>query len=95
MSVTKGGTQASNYLDANGNWVWNLQISNSSPIPNGSSPLASELGFTSSTALQGATNLSTGAGVNFDTNNPGSVIFGWETLDPTANNKPTGLQTNT
>lgn len=99
ISVTKGGTTGSNYLDASGNWVWNVQISNSSPLPNSptGSPLAAELGFTTSTTLVSAANLSTGAGNNFDTANPGKKIFGWEansasTSNPAAN--ADGLQSN-
>lgn len=79
VSAAKGGTNANSYLDANGNWVWNIQISNTNPVPTGSSPLAAELGFTASgSALVGASNLSTGAGDDFDTVNPGKKIFGWE-----------------
>lgn len=100
LGVTKGGTVGNAYLNAAGNWVWNVQISNSSPVPTGSSPLAAELGFTASgTALMGASNLSTGANDDFDTANPGTIIFGWENTvdtDPGAgtNFRPTGLQSN-
>jgi hypothetical protein len=30
----------------------------------------------------------------FDTSNPGTVIFGWETLYPDANNHPEGIEAN-
>ncbi len=93
VSVVPGGTVSSNRLDASGNWVWNIQISNTNPVPTGSSPLAAELGFTSSNTLGGATVLN-GAS-NFDTANPGKKIFGWEpnsasTSNPAANSD--GLQ---
>jgi len=94
LSVVKGGTQATSYLNANGDWVWNIQISNSNPVPTGSSPLAAELGFSTSTALKSATNLSTGAGVDFDTVNPGKKIFTWELPGTGTNNNPEGIQTN-
>jgi hypothetical protein len=100
VGVVKAGTQASNYLDANGNWVWNVQISNTDPVPNGSASLSTELGVTASgSALVSSSNLSTGADDDFDDDNPGAVIFGWETLtdtDPGAgvNMQAVGLQTN-
>jgi hypothetical protein len=108
MQVVAGGNQASGHLNTAGNWVWKVQIAPSNPIPTGSSPLAAELGFRETNAnseLLGATNLSTGAGDDFDTANPGADIFAtgadldWEDhidVDPGAavNMKPTGLQTN-
>jgi hypothetical protein len=97
LSVTTGGNQSSNYLNTAGELVWNVQIAPTDPIPTGSSPLAAELGFTVSanTTLAGASNLSTGAGDDFDTNNPGTSIFGWEATGGAATNgKPEGLQTN-
>ena len=89
VTITSGG------LNAAGQWVWNVQISSSVA----SSPLAAELGFTlTGSGLTSAAK--TNAVTNFDTDNPGTVIFGWEALtdiDPGAgvNNKPVGLQTNT
>jgi hypothetical protein len=98
LSAAKGGSQANSYLDANGNWVWNIQISNSNPIPTGSSALAAELGFKATNANSGivsnATNLSSGAGDDFDTSNPGANIFGWETPGTGTNGEPEGVQTN-
>jgi hypothetical protein len=100
VSATGGGTVSSSLLNANGDWAINIQISNSNPIPTGTSPLGAELGFTSSNTLLSATNLSTGANNNFDTMNPGTVIFpAWQTstnglLDANSNNAPTGIQTN-
>lgn len=93
INVAGGGTNASSKLNAAGQLVWNVQISNSNPVPTGSSPLAAELGFTTSGTLVGATVLN---GVtNFDTANPGKKIFGWEpnsasTSNPAANSD--GLQ---
>jgi hypothetical protein len=63
-----------------------------------STPMALELGFRLSEApLLAATNINS---AEWDTPNPGAVIFGWEALtdvDPGAgvNLKPVGLQTNT
>jgi len=109
MGLIKGGTVASNNLNAAGNWVWTVQITpNLALVPDTSgTPVAAELGFTSSStgaaAGQGnllfASNLSTGAGDKFDTINPGAVIFSsWQTagnalLDANSNNRPTGIQT--
>jgi hypothetical protein len=95
LSIVKGGTFANNYLDANGNWVFNVQISNTNPVPTGSSPLAAELGFKETTAkLVSAANLSTGAGDDFDTINPGKAIWGWELPGTGTNGNPEGIQTN-
>jgi len=88
LNVTNEG------LDANGDWTWRVTIT---PSATGT-PLAAELGFTETTAgsqLLGATK-----GASFDTDNPGTQIFNWETLtdvntDPAVtNNRPVGLQTN-
>ncbi len=93
LTITKGGTFANNYLNADGDWVFNVQISNSDPIPTGTSPLAAELGFreTSSTLVD-ANRLNKTA--NFDTSNPGNTIFGWETPGTDTNSRPEGLQIN-
>lgn len=89
LKITSGG------LNASGQWVWNVQVASSVA----SSPLAAELGFrVTGTGLTSAATVN--PVTNFDTANPGSVIFGWEALtdvDPapaTTNNKPVGLQTN-
>jgi hypothetical protein len=100
MSVVKGGTQANGNLDANGNWVWKVQITpDLSLVPDASgTPVAAELGFTSNRDVISAAQLN--PGTNFDTKNPGSVIFSaWQTagnglLDANSNNRPTGLQLN-
>lgn len=110
MAIVKGGSQASSNLDAAGNWVWTVQITPAlTMVPDSSgTPVAAELGFTSSSTgaaigqgnLLSATNASTGAGNLFDTINPGSVIFGtFQTsanglLDTASNNRPTGIQTS-
>jgi len=89
LTLTKGGTFANGNLDVNGNWVWSVSITpDYSLVPDASgTPVAAELGFTSNRTVSAAT-----IGSGFDTLNPGTVIFGWETLDATANNKPTGIQ---
>jgi hypothetical protein len=96
LTSVPGGTAASNHLDANGNWVWTLQVTpDLALVPDATgTPVAAELGVTSSTNLIGATRNAT----NFDTLNPGDVIFSaWQTagnglLDANSNNRPTGLQ---
>jgi len=66
LAITSGG------LDASGNWIWNVRIA-----PNAAGdPLATELGFdTSTNTLKNVANALAG---NWDTNNPGNSIFGWE-----------------
>jgi hypothetical protein len=104
LTIEKGGTFANGYLNANGDWVFNVKISNSNPIPTGSSPLAAELGFdeNSSTLVDADplnpfgpdANNATDADDNFDTVNPGTQIFGWELPGTGTNGKPEGVQTN-
>jgi hypothetical protein len=99
LSLVKGGTASNGHLDLSGNWVWNVQIAPSDPIPGTSSPLAAEIGFreSSNRELLNATRLNQVG--NFDTENPGTEIFGWE-CDVAAdcpvatNGKPSGLKTN-
>jgi hypothetical protein len=87
VSVTNGG------LNAAGNWIWNVQISNTNPVPTGSSPLAAELGFQESvSSLISAAALN--PATNFDTPDPGTAIYGWETAGVNSNGKPVGIETN-
>jgi hypothetical protein len=84
IQMTHNGTNANAYLNAAGNWVWQTRLSQSSPIVDiddggpitPGSPLAAELGFTTSTPTLGVTINTT----DFDDPNPGNVIFGWEDL---------------
>jgi hypothetical protein len=88
IDVTPGGIQSNN-------WVWNIGFTpDLSLVPDSSgTPIAIEFGFRLTGAhLISATNINPS---EFDTPNPGTAIFGWETLDPTANNRPVGLQVNT
>src|SRR5262245_35362022 len=85
IDVTPGGIQANN-------WVWNVGFTpDLSLVPDSSgTPIAVEFGFRLTGAqLISATNINS---AQFDTSNPGTPIFGWETPDPTANNRPVGLQ---
>jgi hypothetical protein len=73
LSITNTG------LDGDGNWTWNVIVT-----PTGGSSLAAELGLRETTtgsqlisALKGLDGTST----VWDTNNPGTQIFGWETAD--------------
>jgi hypothetical protein len=94
VGVVKGGSVANGHLDANGNWVWRVEISNTNPVPTGSSPLGAELGF-KETATNGA--LISAANANaaeWDKNNPGTAIWGWELPGTGTNGKPDGIQTN-
>jgi hypothetical protein len=88
FTAVPGGVQG-------GNWVWNIDITpDLTLIPdNSGTPVAVEFGF----RLTGGQLLSATIAepVQFDTPNPGLVIFGWETLDPNSNNHPVGLQVNT
>jgi hypothetical protein len=95
LTIVPGGTHSGGHLNADGDWVWKVQIATSNPIPSGSSPLDAELGFTASgSALLDANNLSTGAGDDFDTAVPGTPIFGWENPGTGSNGFPEGLQSN-
>ncbi|MCI0333411.1 MAG: hypothetical protein L0228_09330 [Planctomycetes bacterium] len=108
VQVVPGGTFANNHLNAAGDWVWHVRLSQSSPpvdvdgagpLPAGS-PLGAELGFAETSGeLLSATNLADG----FDTSNPGSPIFGWEVYSdtngdlvidstPPTDDEPVGLQ---
>src|SRR3954467_14844777 len=72
LSVIPQGVQA-------GNWVWEVDITPDLALsgPTGT-PLALELGFRlTGDPLVTVTNLTP---VVFDTSNPGTTIFGWETL---------------
>src|SRR3954469_3829889 len=81
LSVSKGGTQASGNLDDNGNWVWKVQVTPDLTTPSGTwpdgtgTPMAAELGFTSS---KSGTTAAVVGGSAFDTANPGKKIFGTE-----------------
>jgi hypothetical protein len=89
MTVVKGGSVANNHLDANGNWVWQAQVTpDYAMVPDASgTPIGAELGFSNSvtgpsndavisaTVGSGMSTAASGAGAN-----PGNVIFGWETL---------------
>jgi hypothetical protein len=89
IQIVPGGTFANNHLDVNGDWVWNVRLSqtdppvdvdNAGPLAPGS-PLGAELGFQElMSELLGATNLADG----FGTDNPGRKITGWDWLTLTA-----------
>jgi hypothetical protein len=115
VSVVANGTESSSHLNSLGQWVLTIRLAQSNPVvdlpdPDGpggeddpvpGSPLAAELGFESSNDLVGAA-IATPA--VFDDDNPGNVIFGWETLtdlggdgdcsSTEAGNCPVGLQTD-
>jgi hypothetical protein len=89
IQIVPGGTFANNHLNAAGDWVWNVRLSqtdppvdvdNAGPLAPGS-PLGAELGFQELVSeLLGATNLADG----FGTDNPGRKITGWDWLTLTA-----------
>jgi hypothetical protein len=84
LNVVPGGIQG-------GNWVWNISVTPDLSTVS-STPMAVELGFRlSGSPLASAVNINPS---EWDTANPGNPIFGWETPDPSANNKPVGLQKN-
>jgi hypothetical protein len=71
LGITSGG------LDAQGNWIWNVTIQ-----PTTTSVIAAELGFTANRPIVGTPT----KGAEFtgtSTDNPGKIIFGWETLSDT------------
>src|SRR4051812_42821406 len=91
--VSSGGTTgvggSSGHLDANGNWLWTVQVtpdvSAATVGDTSGTPVAAELGFTSSSTRSGdvagqgnlvsvARNPAGGTG-SFDTLNPGAIIF--------------------
>jgi len=91
MTIVKGGGVGfgNGNLDVNGNWVWTVRITpDQAAVPDASgTPIAAELGFTSSKAGSTAAVISGGV---FDTGNPGKKIFGTEpnstsTATPAAN----------
>lgn len=93
IKLIRDGAIPSGFLNSDGDWVWTIKISNSNPVPTGSSPLSTELGFTlGGSTLLSATNLSTGPTDDFGTSIPGAAIFGWE--QPGDSSLPEGLQSN-
>lgn len=80
LSITNGG------LDASGNWIWNVTITPSAA----GTPLATELGFTSTNGL---VNVANADAATWDTNTAGNSIFGWETTY-NAPAKPEGIEVN-
>jgi hypothetical protein len=82
---------------ANAKRIWNIAVAPDLTLATGGdTPLALELGFVATggniTAISSAQNSPARVA---DLTNPGNTIFGWETLDPTANNHATGLQPGT
>ena len=81
-----------------GNYAWRLDITPDLVLAGGSTSMAVELGFRlTGSPLLSATNINPS---EWDTPNPGNVIFGWEALTdqdpgPGTNFKPEGLQSNT
>src|SRR5688500_7715240 len=90
LTLVKGGIEA-------GNWVWQVDITPDLALAGGGTPMAVGLGFRLTGApLLSATHINPS---EWDTPNPGMVIFGWETLTdvdpgPGVNNRPVGLQSN-
>jgi hypothetical protein len=82
-------------LNAQGNWVWNVEVSTT----HAGTPVAGELGFressTGNNAILGATKGTLFTGDN--TNNPGNKIFTWENESEIRPGvfKPEGLQVET
>jgi hypothetical protein len=85
LSVSPGGLQS-------GNWVWDVDITPDLVLAGGDTPIALELGFRlTSASLVNVTNVNPS---EFDYNNPGNVIFGWETRYAASNNHPEGIEIN-
>jgi hypothetical protein len=95
LQVTSGG------LNAQGNWIWNVNVSTT----HAGTPLAGELGFressTGDNAILGATAgplfVDGNLGDGDQSNNPGNKIFTWETETEirTGVFKPIGVQVET
>lgn len=85
LVISPGGVQA-------GNWVWDVSITpdlSLNPDHTGT-PIAFELGFRlTGDPLVSVSNINPS---QFGTNNPGKVIFGWETRF--SNNFPGGIEVN-
>src|ERR1700759_3944462 len=87
LALVKGGTAASGNLDSSGNWVWAAQVTPDFGLVTGGAaagtPIGIEAGFTSSStgtvAGQGNLLIAARVAANFDTPNPGTAIFGWQT----------------
>jgi hypothetical protein len=102
-SVWVNSFASTSTLDSAGNWIWDIGIAPSNPVPTGSTPLNVELGFAEVSPtgqLLSARKLSTGPGDDFYIDKPGEVIFGWETTQdvdpgPGIDLKAVGLQVNT
>jgi PEP-CTERM motif len=85
LSVVPQGLQG-------GNWVWEVDIAPDIVAAGGPTPLAVELGFRlSGDPLVSVTNLTPAV---YESNNPGKIIFGWETTFADANNNPVGIEAN-
>jgi len=85
LTITPAGIQG-------GNWVWDVSITPDLILAGGSTPLAVELGFRiTNSQLLSVINVNPS---QWDHNNPGAVIFGWETLYASANNHPRGIEVN-
>jgi hypothetical protein len=87
LSIVPGGTHANGHLDANGNWVWRVEITPSEA----GAELETELGFRE-TATNGILINAANANPAVWHNNPGSAIWGWEL--PGTSGMPEGVQTN-
>jgi hypothetical protein len=92
-------------LNGSGDWVWHVSVTPETAFfvnnpPNGTGgSVAVEIGLTASGGAGLLAGPSATTHANVENQNPGNVIFGWETLtdvDPGAgvNNKPVGLQEN-
>ncbi len=84
LSVVPEGIQPDN------NWAWRVDLTPDFVLAPDGTPLAFELGFRLTGApLLSVTNINP---IEFDANNPGNVIFGWETLY--GSGFPEGIQAN-
>ncbi len=73
--------------------VWNIAVTpDFTSTAGASTPLALELGFEATGGNILSINVTGNEARVPSANNPGNKIFGGETIDPTANNNPAGLQ---
>jgi hypothetical protein len=94
LSIVPGGSHANGRINANGDWVWRVEIAPSQA----GAKLKTELGFRDTVSLSELKSVTSNM-TEFDTPNPGTQICTWEVLTdvdpgPTEDLKAVGVQAN-
>jgi hypothetical protein len=76
LQAVKGGTEATGFLNADGNWVWRINIT-----PTGGSAVSTEIGFRETTTAELLDAIANTT--NFNANNTGAKVFSWQPDPPT------------